>query len=178
VSPRLNLELKASDADPARSLEICRALGAQDEGLLWQRDTYFDARMGGLKLREQDPGRPHLIQFERADIPQPRESRYRIVEVGDAPMLLEALTRALGVTVAVTKHRHLLRWRNVRIHLDEVEHLGAFIELEAVATADSDLRHEHRLVRELRDALSITDDRLIATGYAAQLIARLSGAPA
>lgn len=58
----------------------------------------------------------------------------------------------------------------MRIHLDEVERLGTFIELEAVAPPDSDLAHEHRLVAELRDALGITDERLVALGYAAQLL--------
>jgi adenylate cyclase class IV len=169
---RLNLELKATDPDPGRSLEVCRHLGARDEGTLWQRDTYFDARTGGLKLREQEPGHPHLIQFERADEPQQRESRYRIVEVGDPTVLLAALTDALGVTVTVTKRRHLFIWQNVRIHLDEVQSLGTFIELEAVAADRSDLRDEQRLIRRLRDSFSITDERLLATGYATQLRAR------
>lgn len=170
--PRRNIELKAIDRDPARSLEICQALEAQDGGVLWQRDTYFNARAGGLKLREQDPGAPHLIQFERPDEPGQRESRYRIVDVPDADTLLAALTSAIGVTVTVTKRRHLFLWQNVRIHLDDVEGLGTFIELEAVAPPDSDLRKEHQLVQHLRETFAITDDRLIATGYATQLKTR------
>jgi adenylate cyclase class 2 len=169
---RRNIELKAIDLDPARSLEICAALCAHDKGVLWQRDTYFHVSAGGLKLREQQPGRPHLIQFERRDEPQQRESRYRIIETDDPQTLLAALTAALGVNVIVTKRRRLFLWQNVRIHLDDVERLGTFIELEAVAPADSDLRDEHKLVKQLRDAFSITDDRLSATGYAQQLIAR------
>lgn len=66
--------------------------------------------------------------------------------------------------------------QSVRIHLDEVERLGTFIELEAVAPPDSDLDHEYRLVAELRDALGVTDERLVALGYAAQLL-RASGDP-
>ncbi len=166
---RRNIELKATDPDPARSLEICHGLGAQDEGVLWQRDTYFNVSVGGLKLREQQPGRAHMIQFERADEPRQRESRYRIVDIDDAHTLLAALAAAIGVDVAVTKHRRLFLWQSVRIHLDDVERLGTFIELEAVAPADSDLHHEHQLVQQLRSAFSITDDRLIATGYAKQL---------
>jgi predicted adenylyl cyclase CyaB len=172
ATPRRNIELKAIDPDPAGSLQVCRALSAQDEGVLWQRDSYFNVSTGGLKLREQKPGRAHLIQFERAEEPQQRESRYRIVETDDPQTLLAALTAALGVTVAVTKHRRLFLWQNVRIHLDDVEGLGTFIELEAVAPADSDLGHEYALVKQLREAFSITDDRLRASGYAQQLIAR------
>jgi len=166
---RRNIELKATDPKPARSLEICHGLGAPDEGVLWQRDTYFNVSAGGLKLREQEPGRTHLIQFERADEPQQRESRYRIIDIDDAQTLLAALTAAIGVDVTVTKQRRLFLWQTVRIHLDNVERLGNFIELEAVAPAGSDLHHEHQLVQQLRTAFSITDDRLIATGYAQQL---------
>jgi len=169
AAPRRNVELKARDADPARSLATCRELGADDRGELWQRDTYFAVPHGGLKLREQRPGRPHLIQFERADQAQERESRYRIVEVGDAATLTAALDAALGVRGTVEKRRRLLLWRDVRIHLDTVERLGTFVELEAVAPPDSDLALEHERVAALRDALDITDDRLVDRGYATLL---------
>jgi len=167
---RRNIECKASDPDPGRSLRVCEALGAEDGGEIWQRDTYFEVRHGGLKLREERPGKPHLIQFERAREAQQRESRYRIVEVDDAKVLRAALTAALGTRGEVVKHRRLFLWRGVRIHLDEVERLGTFIELEAVAPADSDLANEHRLVVELRTALEIIDERLVALGYAEQLL--------
>jgi len=166
---RRNIELKATDPAPSRSLEACQGLGAEDRGTIWQRDSYFDVPFGGLKLREESPGRPHLIQFERADEPQQRESQYRIIEVEDAQTLLAALTAAIGLTVVVTKHRHLFLWRDVRIHLDEVEHLGTFIELEAVAPPDSDLSHERELISQLRSTFAVTDDRLLAVGYATQL---------
>ena len=170
--PRRNIELKATDPDPSASLEVCRALGAEDRGTIVQRDTYFEVARGGLKLREEQPGRPHLIQFERASEPQQRESRYRIIEVSDGTALCAALAAAVGIRGVVVKRRRLLLWQSVRIHLDEVERLGTFIELEAVAPPDSDLAHEHRLIAELRDALGITDERLVAVGYAEQLIRR------
>jgi adenylate cyclase class IV len=177
-APRRNIELKATDPDPSASLEICRALGAKDRGMIAQRDTYFEVTRGGLKLREEQPGRPHLIQFERASEPQQRESRYRIIEVSDGAVLCAALAATIGIRGVVAKLRHLLLWQGVRIHLDEVEQLGRFIELEAVAPADSDLAHEHRLIAELRDALGITDERLVALCYAAQLLRASSDATA
>jgi len=168
--PRRNVELKARDVDPARSLAVCGALGAEHHGEIWQRDTYFNVARGGLKLREERPGRSHLIQFERANELQQRESRYRIVVPDDGPSLRAALEAAIGVSVVVVKRRQLHLWRGVRIHLDEVEQLGTFIELEAVAPPESDLTHEHELIRELRDAFQITDARLVALGYADQLL--------
>src|ERR687887_292601 len=65
--PRRNVELKARDPDPERSLARARALGAEDRGELRQRDTYFDAPSGRLKLREQEPGGAELIAYERVE---------------------------------------------------------------------------------------------------------------
>jgi adenylate cyclase, class 2 len=167
---RRNIEMKAVDPDPARSLEVCRAIAATDAGVIDQVDTHFDVRRGRLKLRQELPGQPHLIQYERADRPQARQSAYRIVAVEDGDRLRAALAASLGVVVTVEKRRHLFLWRQVRIHLDDVAGLGRFIELEAVAPEGSDLVNEHSLVAELRGVLGITDDRLCASGYAAQIL--------
>jgi predicted adenylyl cyclase CyaB len=90
--------------------------------------------------------------------------------VEDADTLCAALTAALGVRVTVEKRRRLFLWRGVRIHVDRVEQLGTFIELEAVASLDSDLSREHELIVELRAKFGITDERLVRHGYAEQLL--------
>ena len=69
---RRNVELKASDPCPDVTLNVCRSIDATDKGVIWQRDTYFDIRHGALKLREESPGGPHLIHYQRADEPQQR----------------------------------------------------------------------------------------------------------
>jgi predicted adenylyl cyclase CyaB len=162
---RRNLELKATDPAPERSVAACHELGAADHGHIVQQDTYFLVGHGGLKLREEQPGKPHLIQFERAGIPQEHESRYHIVQVDDGPTARAALAATIGVRGVVSKRRRLFLYRTVRMHLDEVEGLGSFIELEAVAARGSDLSGEHRLISELRRALAITDQRLVAESY-------------
>src|SRR5215218_1775508 len=106
-APRCNVELKALDPDPARSLAVCRELGAEDRGVLRQRDTYFRARAGRLKLREQDPGEATLVQYDRPDAAQARESRYRLTPVADPDELRASLDAALGTLVVVDKERHL-----------------------------------------------------------------------
>ncbi len=167
---RRNIELKATDPAPERSAEACRELGAEDHGDIVQQDTYFAVAHGGLKLREEQPGKPHLIQFERANTPQEHESRYHIVEVDNGPTARAALAAAIGIRGVVKKRRGLFLYRTVRIHLDEVEDLGSFIELEAVAARGSDLTAEHRLISELRGALGITDQRLVAESYSELLL--------
>ena len=56
AAPRRNIELKASDPDPERSLAVVLGLRARDRGVLRQRDTYFRVSSGRLKLREEEPG--------------------------------------------------------------------------------------------------------------------------
>lgn len=166
--PRRNIELKAIDLDPARSVETCLALGAVDEGWLHQTDTYFGVRQGCLKLREEED-RAWLIYYERSAEARARESRYVLADVSAPLVVKEALAAALGIRIVVQKARHLFLLRNVRIHLDHVTELGDFIEIEAVASADSNLTSEHRIVRHLQGALGISD-KIVKWGYAERLL--------
>jgi homotetrameric cytidine deaminase len=149
---RRNLEIKARDADPRRTLEAALALGAEDGGELTQRDTYFGGARGRLKLREQTPGEAELIQYRRADEEGPRTSEFRVVPIAAADPLREALDAALGTLVVVEKRRRLLLWEGVRIHLDDVDDLGTFVELEAPEDGDQQAK-----VEKLTEALGIAD---------------------
>jgi len=164
--PRRNLELKARDADPERSLEVCEGLGAESKGVLVQEDTYFNVFQGRLKLRREEGASAHLIAYERADVAGQRKSRYRIVEVSDAPELRAALAAVLGIVAVVRKTRRLFVLQDVRIHLDRVEGLGGFIEFEAVAPpGGTDLaRYEARLT-DLRNSFGIADADLVGASY-------------
>jgi homotetrameric cytidine deaminase len=167
-APRRNVELKALDRDPARSLAVCRELGAEDRGVLRQRDTYFRARSGRLKLREEEPGGAVLIQYDRPDAAAARESRYRLTRVQDPDELRASLDAALGTLVVVDKERHLLLWEGVRIHLDTVQGLGSFVELEGVAAPESDLTAEREKVARLQRELGI--EELLTDSYSDRLL--------
>src|SRR5215207_7781538 len=56
ADPRRNVELKAVHREPDTTLAVALAAGAADHGLLVQRDTYFAAPNGRLKLRETEGG--------------------------------------------------------------------------------------------------------------------------
>ena len=170
---RQNVELKVPDPEPERTLERCREIGAAEVGILDQRDTYFAVPRDRLKLREQKPGPSTLIQYKRADETSARVSNYVLVAIGDPPALKQALASALGVTCVIEKERRLFLWEEtVRIHLDRVKDLGAFIEIEAVAGKDSNLEREREQVERLRSLLSIESAQLVAGGYSDLLLAR------
>ena len=166
-----NVELKAIDGDPERTLRAALDLGASDEGVIWQRDTYFAVPNGRLKLREQKPGASELIAYERPDDPVVRLSRYHRIEVADPEVTREGLSAVCGVRTVVEKRRRLLLWRDVRIHIDEVTGLGSYLELEAVAPPESDLSEEERKVAHLREVLDIRDEALQTGSYSDLLAA-------
>jgi homotetrameric cytidine deaminase len=170
AAPRRNIELKASDPDPERSLAVVKGLGAHDRGILKQKDTYFRVEKGRLKLREEEPGGATLVQYDRVDADEARESRYRLIPVDDPQTLKAALESSLGVLAVVEKERHLLLWQSVRIHLDRVQGLGDFVELEGVALADSDLADELEKVTRLTEALGIPPERVLRNSYSDQVM--------
>jgi homotetrameric cytidine deaminase len=176
TEPSRNVELKAHDPDPDRTLERALAAGAADRGIVLQRDTYFAVPRGRLKLREEEPGGATLIAYERPDEPTERVSDYRLVPVEQPAALRDALAAANGVDVVVDKRRRLLLWETVRIHLDAVDGLGSFLELEAVAQPGSDLARERAQVARLREALEIRDEALLEGSYADAVMAAGAGA--
>jgi adenylate cyclase class 2 len=163
--PRRNLELKAHDRDPARSLQVCQKLGAEDGGTLAQRDTYFEVPRGRLKLREEPDALAQLIAYERPDLAGHRESRYRLVEVPEPAALRATLASVLGVKVVVTKARRLFTFEGVRIHLDRVDDLGNFIEFEGVAADGDDPASFKGLLDDLRGSFGIRDEDLLRESY-------------
>ena len=170
----VNVELKARDGNPDQTIARCVALGAEDKGVLHQRDTYFRGRQSRLKLREQGADGPELIAWGRPDQQEPKESTYVLAPVAAAEPMLEALEYALGPpVVVVSKRRRLFLWQGVRIHVDEVDELGTFIEFEAVlpsGAGEADLAAAHEKVRRLRGELQIEDSDLVSVGYADLLL--------
>ena len=167
MGERENIELKAADADPVATQRACRELGAVDGGLLVQRDTYFAVPRGRLKLREDlEQGTGELIFYLRAHESGLRSSSYWRAPAGDPGALGSLLAAEHGVAGIVTKRRRLYLHRNVRIHLDDVAGLGAFIELESVLAAPGEESPaEAEALAEVVAALGLAARETIAGGY-------------
>ncbi len=129
-----NIEIKARVADPVALLQRARALATAPEQLLLQDDSFFrlPAGRGRLKLRQQADGSAVLIHYHRADGTEARASDYLLVPQPDGDACRAALARALGLLGRVRKRRTLLLVGRTRVHLDAVEGLGDFMELEVV----------------------------------------------
>jgi ADP-ribose pyrophosphatase len=170
-----NIEIKARCPDPDRAREAARHLGASFQGHLLQTDTFYHARSGRVKLRQFGDGTAELILYQRAFGSAPRPSEYVVLPVAEpagAGALLEA---AFGVQVVVRKKRELWLLDNVRIHLDSVEGLGSFLELEAVVDGAHPEDACHAAVRRLLGELAIGQEDLCSRAYADELAERGGG---
>jgi len=163
---RRNIELKARCVDLPVAAATVQQLGARRQGFLVQTDTYFHANNGRLKLREfADKTDAELIWYARADSTDFRGSDYYVVPIPRPADAKAALSAALGVRGVVRKRRELWLWGNVRIHLDDVEHLGTFVEFEAVISDPADEAPSHERLDTLARALHITDADRVSVSY-------------
>jgi adenylate cyclase, class 2 len=126
----LNIEIKARCPKPGTVKEILEKEGADFKGIDRQTDTYFNVPNGRLKLREGNIEN-NLIFYTRHNQAGPKSSDFILTTVADAAALKASLSAALGVKVVVAKLRHIYYLKNVKFHVDEVEGLGHFAEIEA-----------------------------------------------
>lgn len=164
--PRRNLELKARCGDLAAIRSVVRQLCGGQGDVELQTDTYFQVPNGRLKLREIDGRPPVLIWYQRPNQSQTRASDYYLVEVAEPVALKTALTGALGLRGVVTKRREIFLWHNVRIHLDDVDGLGKFIEFEAVLNPANDEAVSRQRLEALISKLQLQPSQFVAGSYA------------
>ena len=160
-----NIEIKARVDAPSALFERAQAIADHGPVEIVQDDTFFACASGRLKLRILSDTEGHLIHYERSDTQQPKESRYSIVPTATPHALREALTRALGSRGRVRKRRLLFLLGNTRIHLDDVEGLGHFMELEVVLNDGESAAYGAGVARDLMRRLDIREDQLVDCAY-------------
>jgi adenylate cyclase class 2 len=166
--PRRNIELKARLADFDRTRRIAQDLATEVVGVEHQIDTYFSCRTGRLKLRERGNLPAQLISYTRANEAESKPSDYRLVEVPNPTQLKEALAMALGIETVVTKVREIFIFENVRIHLDQVEERGEFIEFEAVLGSESSEAVQYDKIQTLCQRFGIQAADYVKGSYGAE----------
>lgn len=152
-----NLEIKVHCDNATFAAVRERAVALGEPSLLKQRDTYFAVPNGRLKLREIENGgerRAELIGYSRPDAETARFSTYHLTQIALDQManLKASLTATIGVRVVVSKVREVVLCRRTRIHIDQVENLGYYIELETVM---SDGDSESDAETELAEVMSL-----------------------
>lgn len=163
---RIQVEIKVRCTDLDATRTRARGLVTQWSGLDRQVDTYFRTARGRLKLRESSLSGGQLVPYLRPDAQGPRRSEFLVVSVEEPEALRELLSALLGVHVVVRKEREIARVDDVRLHLDRVEGLGDFVELEAPCAGGTEAEAAcARRVEGILRALGLGDAERIAGSY-------------
>ncbi|HUG33429.1 MAG TPA: class IV adenylate cyclase [Anaerolineales bacterium] len=127
-----NIEIKARVRNFAELRSKAEGLSDTQVEIIQQEDTFFNVQHGRLKLRVLAPDRGQLIFYQRLDHGGPKRSDYHLAETPEPDSLKRVLELAYGIRGVVKKTRYLYLAGQSRIHVDDVEGLGQFMELEVV----------------------------------------------
>ena len=163
-----NVEYKSELRDIEMARATCRAVGATFIATLAQTDTYFRVPSGRLKRRECVGEPTEWIFYDRSDESRPRLSSFTIYS--DAQARARFGVNPLPELVMVRKVRELYLIDNVRIHLDEVEGLGRFFELEALVSPGFPVPRCHAAVDHLRATFGPVLGEALSVSYADLLL--------
>lgn len=167
-----NIEIKAR-IDSVESLTP-RAIAIANSGPteIIQDDTFFVCQTGRLKLRAFSHEHGELIFYRRANQQGPKESFYLRSATTDPNALRELLSLAYGQAGRVRKHRTLFLVGRTRIHLDRVEGLGHFLELEVILGELESSEVGVREAYDLMEQLGVDSSQLIEGAYVDLLVQR------
>ena len=167
-----NIEIKARVKDVKVVRKLIEQIAGKVVATLKQVDTYFAVQHGRLKLRTLNDHTSELIYYVRSDdSSDPRRSDYKRVKVSDKDGFKNALATAIGLRGVVKKKRKLYKIGTTRVHLDEVDDLGTFLELEIPITARTDEDKARERAKKLMDDLGVRKEDLLSLSYIDILLA-------
>lgn len=143
----------------------CRCHGWRGTRTACTGRYFFSCPNGRLKLRVLSDGCGVLIYYRREDELGPKPSFYVHSETSDPDGLRSVLAVAYGEVGRVRKHRMVFGVGQTRVHLDRVDGLGEFLELEVTLqdalTSDAAVAEAHRLIA----AFGIDESALVKGAY-------------
>jgi adenylate cyclase, class 2 len=163
-----NVEFKAELRDIGLARSICRAVGAQQIGTLEQTDTYFRLPDARLKRRETTGEETEWILYDRPNQVGAKVSTFHIYSEDEAAERFGEMHRRPWIVVK--KRRELWMLDQVRIHLDDVDGLGQFLELEALLSARQKRDDAEEAMFELRKQFAPVLGEQVAVGYSDLLV--------
>ena len=160
-----NIEIKAH----ARNFEEIRlraeSLSDTPVEVIPQEDIFFNTEKGRLKLRVLALNLGQLIYYTRPDQEGPKRSEYHIYETPDPENLRRVLELAYGIRGVVRKTRYLYLVGQTRVHLDHVEGLGQFMELEVVMGEGQSDAAGQAIAEDLMSRLGVERSDLLEGAY-------------
>jgi predicted adenylyl cyclase CyaB len=163
-----NLEIKVKLNSHKEIKKILDENKIKMNELLIQKDIYYKVDRGILKLRVENNSQT-LIFYDRNEKSKKRWSNYYLLDLSsvDANTYLK---RFLDTMVVVKKKRELFLYKGTRIHLDYVQGLGYFLELETRVT--NGLKDAEKRFNFLLELLNLKSKKEIRASYKDLLIAK------
>jgi predicted adenylyl cyclase CyaB len=160
-----NIELKAYARNFDEIRRRAEVLSDSPVEIILQEDTFFHTSQGRLKLRVLSANRGQLIYYTRPDQEGPKRSDYHISLTSDPENLKRVLELAYGIRGVVRKTRYLYLVGQTRVHLDDVESLGQFIELEVVLGDGQSDAEGQAIAEGLMTRLGVDRSDLLEAAY-------------
>jgi len=160
-----NIEIKARARNFDEIRRRAEALSDAPVEVIPQEDTFFNTTQGRLKLRILPGERGQLIYYTRPDQEGPKRSDYHISHTADPENLKRVLALAYGIRGVVRKTRYLYLVGQTRVHLDDVDGLGQFMELEVVMREEQSDAEGQTIAEELMASLGVAQSDLLEGAY-------------
>ncbi len=132
---------------------------------LYQTDTYFTVNDGRMKLRKEVDKEAYMIYYQRPDLSSEKYSNYSIYPIQDVEMFYKVFSKVLHQELVVKKKRSLYIIENARIHLDVVENLGNFLEIEIVINNTVEEKEAPFFMDSLLKIFNLKEHQKIDCGY-------------
>ncbi|MDA3812954.1 MAG: GNAT family N-acetyltransferase [Candidatus Cloacimonetes bacterium] len=166
----VNIEIKAKCKHPEDIRKILKENKAFFKGTDIQKDTYFKVKNGRLKMREGNL-EYSLVYYDREDISGPKRSDVIYYHPGKEDLVKQQLQKAIGTLIVVNKKREIYYIDNIKFHIDEVEQLGSFVEIEAIdRTGNIGAEKLYQQCQEYLLLFQIQDEDLITNSYSDMLM--------
>jgi adenylate cyclase len=159
-----NLEIKARYPND-RALRLVQSLDITEYYEFNQTDVYFNVPENRLKLRSINDESAELIYYARPDRPEAKNSYYEIYQTKDPAQLQKLLTLIFGIKNTVIKTRKVYIYKDCRIHIDNVQGLGEFLEFEVVIIHGRTAEEAQKLMQYLTEHFNITAADLVNISY-------------
>lgn len=161
----VNVEIKAVVSDLAQLRKRVSKISGGPGKDSYQDDTFFCVPHGRLKLRISSTARPQLIYYHRPDLPSPKPSHYIISNIAQPSSMRAVLAESLGVIGQVRKHRTMFMIDNTRVHLDQVEGLGTYLEFEVMLSQSQSVDEGKQIALALMNKLGVDLATLVKGAY-------------
>ncbi len=160
---QIDLKFRISDlAEMRQKLSALPVTGPTD---LSFKEVFFHSKQGVLKLRILSETAGQLIYAYSHSATQQALTDYQLSLTDSPAVLQKILSETNGIKGCLTQKRRLYLYGRTRVHLDFVEGLGDFLELEVVLEQGENLLSGNNEVDYMMSRLGLTDKDLISGPY-------------